>query len=219
LLASNSDHITHIDFLKEIDSEIIVFQEYTHLWDAALTNALTEYPHRLTAPIDSPFGIAIYSKFPFKQKAITYFSNRQKPAARVTISHTGRDIAILGAHPPPPISTELYDERNLQLQKIAELTKTRATTTIVIGDLNTSPWSAHFQNLLTEGQLLDARAGHGILATWPTWFAPLQIPIDHILVSTDLDVISVNTSSGLNSDHKSIWATITFYTENIDNPG
>ena len=51
--------------------------------------------------------------------------------------------------------------------------------------------------------LQSARAGRGALPTWPTFLPAtfLRIPIDHILVSDHLRVISHTLGDNTGSDH------------------
>ena len=53
---------------------------------------------------------------------------------------------------------------------------------VVAGDFNATPWSPHFQDVLSQSDLQDTGAGRGIQNTWyrfPVLF--LGLPIDHIL--------------------------------------
>jgi len=132
------------------------------------------------------------------------------PSVKAAVAVGDKRITIFGVHPPPPISNYLYADRNLSLQKVADLSVQFGGYLVVVGDLNVTPWSQHFRDLLDEGELKDGRAGHGILPTWPAGFLPLQIPIDHILVGSNLNVVSLQTSNGLKSDHRTIWGDIEF---------
>ena len=88
------------------------------------------------------------------------------------------------------------------------MTKIQFEPLVVLGDFNTTPWSYHFRELIINGQLLDGRRGLGILPTWPAKFFPLQIPIDHILLNDGARVVNMQTSTGLSSDHRTIWADL-----------
>jgi len=108
------------------------------------------------------------------------------------------------------VSKELYWERNQHLLRVSDITAVSNTPVVVVGDLNVSPWSKHFLEFVNAGKLRDGRRGHGILPTWPAAIAPLQIPIDHIVVSESVHVTSMATSSGFGSDHKLIWGVVEY---------
>lgn len=210
LLASNQGHDKQISLIHSANPDVIVFQEYTPVWHSALSAELGNYPHRITAALNNPFGIAIYSKHAFTDAVINHLFPGSSPSAAVTLSVAGKAVEIFGTHPPPPMSASMYHERNRHLQKLAAHAKARSHPLVIAGDLNTSPWSQSFQQFLERGNLYDARAGKGLFPTWPAFFSPLQIPIDYILVSKHFKVTSMNSSSDLSSDHKSVWATLQF---------
>lgn len=210
LYAANNDYENHVDFLKSTDPDIIVFQEYTTAWDAALSDSLGVYPYRLIVPMDTPFGIAVYSKLPLLDEKVVYLLSNVRPSIEANVSVAGKLIKIFGTHAPPPMSNVLYTERNQHFQKISEIALEQTDAMIVMGDLNVSPWSDHFRYFLESGELSDGRRGFGVLPTWPTWFLPLQIPIDHIVVNSSVSVTAFSSSSDLNSDHRTIWANLEF---------
>ena len=210
LLASNTSHDRQINTIQSANPDVIVFQEYTSAWHTVLSNALSSYPHKLTAPLDNPFGIAMYSRYPFTDSTVAPLFTGGKAAIRATVSISGKHIDIFGVHPPPPISAALYRERNKHLQLLAEYGSQSNGPMVIAGDLNTSPWSGAFMQFVQQGNLFDTRAGKGVFATWPDFFKPLQIPIDYIIVSAHFNVLSMHASGDLGSDHKTIWATLQF---------
>ena len=210
LLASNDDYDSYIGFVKSVSPDIIVFQEYTSAWHDELIIALSDYSHHHTVPINSPFGIAVYSKYPLIDEKVFYLQNLNRPGVEVTVSVGDKKVKVIGIHPPPPISQGMYTERNQLLKMISDRAFVQTEALVVAGDFNISPWSDHFRKFLDAGALKDGRRGQAILPTWPAGFLPLQIPIDHIVVNDRVDVNSLSTSNGLSSDHKAIWADLAF---------
>ncbi len=72
---------------------------------------------------------------------------------------------------------------------------------MVLGDLNVTPWSPFFRDLLREGALRNARKGYGLRPTWPTMLPPLLIPVDHCLVSSGVTVHDCRAGRNVGSDH------------------
>ena len=185
-----------------------MFQEYTQAWARALSPSLSNYRYRIEHPREGPFGIALYSKLPFADE-------HSDDNAKIARSYVDRrllegdgELRVIGIHPPPPISNELYSERNRQLEALARVAGDHGGSLIILGDLNTSPWSTAFRGLLDEGRLRDGRSGLGIFATWPESAPLLRIPIDHVMTDIDAHVRKMGTSKGLGSDHRSIWADV-----------
>lgn len=208
LQVGNSQHDVHVDHIEDVSPDVVVFQEYTFEWQKALGAQLSAYPFRIEVPTHHAFGIALYSKLPIMDSEVFHFMRDTRKSINATVNFNGESLRIIGTHPPPPLSTGLYDTRNQHLKKLSALAVQSDERVVVVGDLNVSTWSSHFQNFLNAGQLIDGRRGHGVLPTWPGDRLPLQIPIDHILIGRDLQTLTMQTGEELGSDHKSLWADI-----------
>jgi len=210
LWASNNAYQNHIQYVLNVDPDIIVFQEFTHAWQTELSASLTAYRYKVEAPENSPFGIALYSKLPLKDSGVLNFPPNFSANVKATVELESGALTVLGTHPPPPASQALYSVRNEVLAHLADTASESEVPIAIVGDLNATPWSAHFRALIKDGHLVDSRRGFGVLPSWPAKTYPLQIPIDHILVSADIGVSRVEVSAGLTSDHKSLWADLYF---------
>ncbi|OED41165.1 hypothetical protein AB833_10440 [Chromatiales bacterium (ex Bugula neritina AB1)] len=207
LLASNTAFESYIKQITALDPDLIVFQEYTPAWHSALVRLTGRYPYQIAKPLNSPFGIAMYSKLPLVELAMPPV-NTTPPEINATLSASGTEIRVLGVHTKPPISNALYNDRNKHLQNLANYARPISEPLLILGDLNTTPWSTHFKKFMDFGNLYDARRGFGVKPTWPNPISPLQIPIDHIIVNQSIDVVSLDTVSVNGSDHKALWADI-----------
>ncbi len=79
---------------------------------------------------------------------------------------------------------------------------------VVFGDLNTTPWSPHFGRLLAEGRLVRAHPRWGVVPTWMVDHPWVALPLDHVLVSPEIGVTSVEVGPDLGSDHRPVWADL-----------
>ena len=208
LLATNTLYDKHVDYIKTLNPDVIVFLEYTHDWDSVLAEALSDYPHRLRVPTHHAFGIAMYSKFSIFEGSAPFLVDEQRKSVDATLELDGKLLRVFGSHPMPPLSAKLYEARNEHLQKLGETAHAYKDPMVVLGDLNISPWSDHFRQLIELGNLRDGRRGQGIFNTWSTTLLPIEIPIDHILVNDHIRVVDMGTSELLGSDHKALWADI-----------
>jgi endonuclease/exonuclease/phosphatase (EEP) superfamily protein YafD len=208
LLANNTDYDLHVQFIKSVDPDIIVFQEYTFAWQAALSPALEAYRYKVEVAANHAFGNALYSKNPLNDIGTPALLNASRKSVEGTVAIDGTTLKIFGTHTLPPMSQQLYEDRNLHLQILGDKARAYSSPMLVMGDLNISPWSNHFRNFVENGRLHDGRRQQGVLPTWPTNISPLQIPIDHILHNSGVRVLSMHTSTGLKSDHKVVWADI-----------
>ena len=208
LLAGNINYDAHVRFIKSVNPDVIVFQEYTFDWQTALVPALEDYAYRIEVPALHAFGNALFSKYPLKDIDTPALVNSSRKSVDGTIVFDGATLRVFGTHPPPPMSQRFYEDRNTHLQKLAAIASAYTEPMVVMGDLNITPWSSHFQSFINNANLFDGRRGQGILPTWPVEIPLLQIPIDHILLNRGVRVVSLQVSSDLESDHKAIWADI-----------
>jgi endonuclease/exonuclease/phosphatase (EEP) superfamily protein YafD len=91
--------------------------------------------------------------------------------------------------------------RNGQLRAIAARAKKSNAPVIVLGDLNFTPWSPYFRELLRDGGLRNTSQGHGLHASWPALLPMGRIPLDHCLVSPEIRVSNKQVGPYIGSDH------------------
>jgi endonuclease/exonuclease/phosphatase (EEP) superfamily protein YafD len=84
-----------------------------------------------------------------------------------------------------------------------------APLSLIMGDLNASPWQPAFRRL-TGSRWRDAAdvVGQGLRPTWPSW-APLPIvPVDHVLVTPGLGVTGADSTAIVGSSHRALIVTL-----------
>lgn len=210
VLSTNDHYDRLLELVKAEDADIVLLQEVTPQWQAAMRPLLEKYPYNLVEARDGNFGIAMFSRVAFD--AVTHVDSPplQFPSivARLTIGGTA--LTLISTHPMMPLGESNYAARNEQLKSVADIV-TRANGAVVLaGDLNTAMWGANYRTLLHETKLRNARRGFGILPTWPTFMPIAMIPIDHVLVSSEVGVNEIRTGPGIGSDHLPLIATVAF---------
>ena len=107
---------------------------------------------------------------------------------------------IVITHPLIPVTSSWTQARNNLLSIAGDTAKT-ADKFILMGDFNTTPWSAAFRDLPGK------RAGDPrFSATWPTFFPVMGISIDHILASDNLELVEFKVLESVGSDHYPLMA-------------
>jgi endonuclease/exonuclease/phosphatase (EEP) superfamily protein YafD len=124
-------------------------------------------------------------------------------------------VVVYVLHPTTPRSFDQWESRNLYLSVVARsiAAEPPGTPVVVLGDFNTPTWSPFFQSFLKKSGLVDA-AGTG----WPgttrfsrRWFAKnfhFGSPVDHILVSRNIEVKSFQVGPDIGSDHLPVLADL-----------
>lgn len=202
VLIHNQNHDGIMSLIREQSADIVILLEVSHALGNDLGQLRDLYPIQEFSPSLGPFGSGILSKQPFKKITIRRLGRELESTVIATLEN---GTTILGVHPLPP-SGALYSRiRNQQLDAIAEFAAACDGPVIVAGDLNVTPWSPHFQDLLQRAALRDPRRGLGVLTSWPKGKPLIRIPIDHILPSSEvrLDELSI-LSETAGSDHHPI---------------
>lgn len=208
LQASNEDFKTMLRYVREIDPAVLIVPEMSHEWQRVLMQELPQYPYHSGRAQLNNFGIGIFSKYAFESQLLPIFDSDTIPSVQVQLRWNENLVTLIGTHPVPPMNTSMFQSRNRHLQSLATHVSALEGPVIVAGDLNITPWSAHFHKLLQESRLVDSRTGFGLQASWPVYFLPASIPIDHILVSEQIRVQDRRTSGALGSDHRAVWADL-----------
>ncbi len=161
----------------------------------------TEYPFISSVPRKDDYGIAIFSRIPFTDIKVHHFGDNNSPTIVAQLGLEGQILTLIAAHPPPPTTKSKIELRNRQLFEIAHFIANYSGACILIGDLNITPWSPFFRDLMDQSGLQDSRIGFGLQPSWPTTFPLLYIPIDHILVSDEINVHRRQVGPRIGSDH------------------
>jgi endonuclease/exonuclease/phosphatase (EEP) superfamily protein YafD len=181
--------------------DVLVIEEVNDRWLRDLRPLTGLFPHTVTVPRDDNFGIALFSRRPLAHQEVLDLGEVGVPTLRVRLALDGTRLTVLATHPVPPGSPRHYRWRNEQLQAVARMAAEQDGAVVVIGDLNTTPWSAHFRRMLRRGKLRDTGRGWGFVGTWPAWLWPLRIPLDHCLISGQLEVTHRRVGAAVGSDH------------------
>ena len=128
------------------------------------------YPHGCAHEDSSPFALAVFARAPLA--ACDIFFPAEYPTIRAVLPD-GR--VLYAAHPPPPINSELARARVDYLRALADRLAAE-NSALLVGDLNSSPYSPHYRALLRDADLRATT--RNILPTW----LPLGLNLDHALV-------------------------------------
>lgn len=130
------------------------------------------------------------------------FTPRAFISAELEIA-AGNKVRVFAIHPRLPLSKASMHHRDSLLGQLKD-TIGESQNFIIMGDFNLTPWTPAFRNLPGK------RAGDPRLTyTWDTERPWLGIPIDHILIGNDFEVVEANVLPAIGSDHSPITATLT----------
>jgi endonuclease/exonuclease/phosphatase (EEP) superfamily protein YafD len=200
--------------LRETKPDLVDLVEYTPVWRRNLeAGYLKTYPYRSVIP----GHVALYSRFPLQStrhypKGMLQVPNQAYLLANVRLKSSL--LTVLVAHPASPMLPQRWQWQQALFADWVRQRPHWGQHLLIAGDLNTAPWTPELQTLLRKTNLRDSQLGFGVQPSWPAilpgfkdgkllplWLLPLGLPIDHILISPRLDVVSRHTAAFVGSDH------------------
>jgi endonuclease/exonuclease/phosphatase (EEP) superfamily protein YafD len=211
VLRSNPEAKKVLDFVHVRDADVVVLVEAQgERWRDVLAAVGADYAHRAPEGWQDGAPVILFSRHPIVRHSVIRSPEGRWPYLAADLVFGKHTLTVVGVHPssPSPKDPSVTRQRNLQLDYLANIVGGAPGPVVVAGDFNTTPWSPHFQDLVATAGLRNAANGHGYIGTWPSWFWPAQIPIDHILVKGPFAVASMGRGSAIGSDHYPIVADL-----------
>ena len=190
-----------IDFIRRERPDAVVLVEINGAWEAALAGVDKEYAYRYTARGKRGKGITLLARWPLITAGMLPGYSEVQSALTATLEVHGRKMELLGIHTTWPMGRRRSGLRNGQLKFLGEYARACSGPLVIMGDLNVSPFSAHFQSFLVAGGLKSASQGHGWQPTWPAFLPPAGIQIDHALTNAAVVVTQFRRGAAVGSDH------------------
>jgi endonuclease/exonuclease/phosphatase (EEP) superfamily protein YafD len=201
VLTSNRQHQQLVDQIMAAEVDLVILQEVNQRWLDQLRPLDDRFEYRIAVPRSDNFGMVLYSRHPINDHQVHRWSLFDLPNIEAELNVDGRLLRVLAVHPPPPVSGRFFQARNEHFKQVTQRVNQSSTPIVVVGDLNTTQWSGGYRSMVADTGLMNAANGRGFLPTWPTNLWPLMIPIDHCLVSRELEIKEVNTGKSFGSDH------------------
>ncbi len=221
-------------YLEDIDPDIIVLQET--LWPIQKMRW-----HQRGVPIGGPnpsvypewysagnLGeLVVFSRFPIEKTSSRLIPGVTPPGASVhyngdreilsmSVNVDGQAVDLIAVHPDSPRTNRRWQNKRAYFEAmdadIAELRQAGADPLIVVGDWNSSPWSARFHQSLEENDLVTAYPD-GVPQVTRYFFDYrlrwiLGSPVDQFAVSKDIGIVNVSLGPHIGSDHRPLLVTL-----------
>ena len=202
--AANPTPDAVLQLVRAEDPDLVVLVDAKRRrWRPVLAELGALYPHHAPSSWRAGAPVILFSRHPVVAAEVVQPPGGRRPYLMAELTVGGQPLVVVAVHPSSPSPTEPGHSRrrNRELDHIAAVVSDTDRPVIVAGDFNTTPWSPHFRDLVAAGGLRNAARGHGYVATWPTWFWPALIPIDHVLLKGRLAVTAVRPGPPVGSDH------------------
>jgi len=201
LNAGNGNTEQVLESIGLFEPDLLLLEEVTPKWAHELEVLNDRFPYRIAEPQTGCFGIMLLSKYPLEHAQILEIGSAGVPSI-VAEAHLPQGVlAIIGTHPVPPIGGAGTKLRNEQLAELPQVVSEQKYPVLLIGDLNTTPWSPCFMKLARESGLKNSMKGFGHQPSWPRDHFFLRIPLDHMLYSDGIHIHNRMIGRGVGSDH------------------
>ena len=201
LNAANGKVQSVLKSIRTADPDVLLLEEVTPDWAFELSVLAGNFPYRVSEPQEGCFGIMLLAKHPMERGRIVEIGDAGVPSIIADLHLPHGTVSIVGTHPVPPIGAAYARNRNLQLAALPAVTKAQQHPVLLMGDLNTTPWSPHFAKLIQESGLHNSMKGFGFQPTWPANLPFMRIPLDHVLYSDGIVVHNRMVGGNVGSDH------------------
>lgn len=186
--------------------DIIVLLEAGLHFESLLEQLRTTYPYQAVHLENSPFGIAVLSRWEITDNKSFEAEGGSFQQYQLTIKRPiGDEFLLYALHAPPPFAPQLAEAHEAILGELSEKLHDKKFPAIVVGDLNTTPTSQRFLKLVKNTGLRDTAGISPWAHTWPAatvnWVSLLGIRIDQCLVSNSFSIVERERLTDLGSDH------------------
>lgn len=200
----NKDFYKLHELIEKYSPDIFITMESNSDWELANRKLEKTYPSTEKITLENTYGMHLYSKIPFVKSSVHFFVADDVPSIEAQFKTAdGHHFVVFVVHPPPPSPTEetTSKERDGDLLCVAKKIKEHQVPSLVIGDFNTVAWSDTSILFRKTSELIDARVGRGILATFHAKYWFFRVPLDLLFHSPEIFVEKLETLENIGSDH------------------
>jgi hypothetical protein len=207
----------HIDtaalgrYLLDLEPDVFVILDPTQSDVGALTRIAPGFRVERVGSLGADpdyVRVVVLSRVPLRDLRHPQDPAFGESAVEGSIDVAGSPIAFTTFGSEAPTTPARAHRRDQVLGAAARWSRARSPRRVVFGDLNTTPWSPSFRDLLQSGRLHDSLQGFGLQVTWPVSNPLVRIPIDHALLGPALTVTDRGTGPSFGSEHRSLHFTV-----------
>ncbi|MEX1214594.1 endonuclease/exonuclease/phosphatase family protein [Saccharospirillum sp.] len=204
VLMDNRESGAFLDIVREFDPDVILTMETDEWWEEALKTLEDTYPHTLKNPLDTTYGMLVYSRLEMIDPQIRFILEDSVPSMHMQVVLPSNDRVFMHfVHPDPPnpkYATETT-ERDAEVLIVGKEVEKRDEPTIVAGDFNDVAWSYTTKLFQKASGLLDPRVGRGMFSTFNAKSLLLRWPLDHVFHTDHFKLVRIKRGPAWGSDH------------------
>ncbi|MFD2554719.1 endonuclease/exonuclease/phosphatase family protein [Sphingobacterium tabacisoli] len=200
----NREYERFIALVRKEVPDIVLTMESDNRWEQALRQLENDYPNTQKVTLDNTYGMHFYTRLRVIKIQTHYFVADDLPSIEAELeTKDGYRFIFFGVHPPPPSPTEEENskERDGDLLSVAKRVRHYTLPVVVAGDFNNVAWAKSSILFRKTSQLIDARIGRGILATFHAKYWFFRVPLDLLFHSPQVFIDRLTILPDIGSDH------------------
>jgi len=196
--------------IEEEKPTLILLTELPKNHKTFLSSLKEAYPYvSAQAPV-GPFDVFLLSRWPIKKSTVEHNSSFLPilKAEICTPEQPSRCFSLAGLHSPTPFfsGSTLQEHMFNRLAHVSQ--EHQHSPFIIMGDLNSTPWSPLFRSLLTRSEMHSSAVGRSWQTTWFSRNPLLGLHIDHILINKHVESRAWWVGPNVGSDHYPVLADL-----------
>lgn len=200
VLESNRDYARTTELVERMQPDILLLMETDQRWADALAPQLDRFTHVLSRPLGNTYGMIFATHLAMRDGRIETIAEKETPSVHAELT-AGNPFRVIALHPRPPVPGQDTEERDAEIAVAAMRAGEEKLPVLAIGDFNDVAWSHTSQLFKRIGGYLDPRIGRGTFATFPARIPLLGWPLDHLFVTPEFQVRSLEVLENVGSDH------------------
>ena len=211
VLIDNRESTKVLKAVRDFDPDIFLAMEVNQWWVDELETLKQDYPYSMEQPNDEAYGMALYSKFPLKEKQLKYLKHKNVPSFHMRVElKSGKDFMLHAVHPVAPMPSDKYPdnvgEAEVELIAVGDFVENENIPAIVAGDFNDVSWSHTSRLFGNSGNLKNARIGRGLYNSFDANSMLMRWPLDHFFVTKEFQLAELKKLNKVGSDHFPMYA-------------
>ena len=179
LANAENNYDSVINYILDLKTDFISFQELTPDWNAQLRHKLSDqYPFIHTMTRLDQYGMGFFSKESFELVDTVYYNDVPTLICALRMEEDYL-CNIVSCQMIPPVNQAAYVFIDNHFNYLAEYMQEMDGSIIVLGDMHLTPWSSEIQKFKTKSRLQDSRRDINARNLDGTISLP-RIPVEHI---------------------------------------
>lgn len=218
LYLDNAEPDDAVDQLLHREPDVIVMTELTDDLLATFDRrAAGRYPRRVhPEPLEGEYEPGIFVADHVEVHDLAIVEDGPLRSVEAVVDVAGRALRIVTVHPEAPTDRSAFRRWRSQLAALRRLLDASDGPTIALGDLNAGTLQVPYEDVTRRTRFRDAhdllgvslRPSWGIAPALPRWVPTLVARLDHLLVSPEVVVTSLDDLDPVGSDHRPFVAEI-----------